>query len=168
MDRSEVDRLVVEHLPTALRFAQRLTGNADLAEDLVQESLCRVLRHWRSYRADASFATWLLQIVVNADRDRRRRRVTRPLLSDSVSAPLSHPADALVADEQRARLRATIDALPDRQREIALLCLDKGLSAQQAAEVLGTTVANVYANIHLVRKRLASALGLAPAPGEKP
>ena len=70
IDRSTVDRLVVEHLPVALRFALRLTGSTDTAEDVVQESLCRVLRSWRSYRGDATFRTWLLQIVVNVDRDR--------------------------------------------------------------------------------------------------
>jgi RNA polymerase sigma-70 factor (ECF subfamily) len=163
MNRAAVDRLVVEHLPTALRFAQRLTGDADLAEEVVQEALCRVLRHWRSYRADSSFATWLIKIVVNVDRDRRRQRVTLPLAEEQMCSPVVDPADSLVAQEQRARLRAAIESLPDRQREVALLCLGEGLSAQQAAEVLATTVANVHANVHLARKRIAVALGVAAA-----
>ena len=77
-DRRDVDRLVVEHLPAALRFALRLTRDEHAAEDVVQEALCRVLRQWRTYRGEASFKTWFLQIVVNVDRDRRRRfRVSR-------------------------------------------------------------------------------------------
>jgi DNA-directed RNA polymerase specialized sigma24 family protein len=40
-DQYELDRLVTEHLPSALRFATRLTGDADRAEELVQEALVR-------------------------------------------------------------------------------------------------------------------------------
>ena len=74
IDRKTVDQLVLQHLPAALRLAQRLTGSTDAAEDLVQEALCRVLARWKSFRGEASFRTWMLQIVINADRDRRRRR----------------------------------------------------------------------------------------------
>ena len=73
IDRSTVDRLVVEHLPVAMCLAWRFTGNAHDAEDVVQEVLCRVLRRWRSYRGESAFRTWMLQIVVNVDRDRRRK-----------------------------------------------------------------------------------------------
>ena len=72
IDRQMVDQLVVKHLPAAFRFAQRLTNDADTAEEVVQEALCRVLGRWKSYRGEASFGTWMMQIVVNVDRDRRR------------------------------------------------------------------------------------------------
>jgi DNA-directed RNA polymerase specialized sigma24 family protein len=52
IDRTAIDRLAVEHLPMALRMALRLSGDADAAEDLVQETLCRVLRQWRTYRSE--------------------------------------------------------------------------------------------------------------------
>ena len=66
----------------ALRMALRLSGDADTAEDLVQETLCRVLRQWRTYRGEASFRSWLLQILVNVDRDRRRRRTHLSIADD--------------------------------------------------------------------------------------
>src|SRR3972149_10531428 len=94
IDRSTLDRLVVEHLPVALRFALRLTGNADTAEDVVQESLCRVLRSWRSYRGEAAFGTWMLQIVVNVDRDRRRsERNAHPMPAEGVIADTIAPPE---------------------------------------------------------------------------
>jgi DNA-directed RNA polymerase specialized sigma24 family protein len=48
-DSSELDRLVREHLPSALRFAVRLTGDLDTAEDLVQEALLRAARACRRF-----------------------------------------------------------------------------------------------------------------------
>jgi RNA polymerase sigma-70 factor (ECF subfamily) len=153
--------LVVEHLPRALRFALRLTGDANTAEDVVQEALCRVLKSWRSYRGDAAFGTWLLQIVVNVDRDRRRRqRPVKPISWGEVIDDSSPPQEHVAVSELRADVRAAIEALPDRQREVALLSLGEGLAARDIALVLETTEANVHTCLHLARKRIAKAIGV--------
>src|SRR4051794_26771466 len=73
-DRHTFDRLVLEHLTTAHRFAIRLTGDPDEAEELVQEALGRAAGAWRTFAGRSTFRTWLLQIVVNAFRDHLRRR----------------------------------------------------------------------------------------------
>jgi RNA polymerase sigma-70 factor (ECF subfamily) len=160
IDRHTVDRLVVEHLPAALRLAQRLSGNAHTAEEVVQESLCRVLRLWTSYRGEAAFSTWMMQIVVNADRDRRRRhRDVLPLPREDCISNAAGPKEEAAAAELSLIIRATIETLPDRQREVALLCLGEGLDARATAEILGTTETNVHACLHLARKRIAAAIG---------
>ena len=161
IDRKTVDRLVVEHLPRALRFARRLTGDAATAEDVVQEALCRILKRWRSYRGDASFATWMLQIVVNVDRDRRRRkRDSAPIIADELTSNESRPDENAEASELHNRIRTSIEGLPDRQREVALLALGEGLPVREVALILQTTEGNVHACVHLARKRIAKDLGL--------
>jgi len=161
IDRSTVDRLVVEHLPAALRVALRLTGDAHTAEDLVQETLCRVLARWRSFRGEASFKTWMLGILVNADRDRRRKlRVHQPLDDSNLDSMTCPPTALATARELHAAVKAAVDRLPQRQREVAVLTWGEGLAAGEAAGVLGISEANVYTNLHLARKRLAQALGL--------
>ena len=159
--RSDVDRLVVEHLPGALRFALRLTGDQHIAEDVVQEALCLVLRRWRSYRGEASFATWMLRIVVNVDRNRRRRqRDTLPLPVDEIISGEAQPVEQAVADELHSNVRTAIDRLPGRQREVALLSLGEGLAASDVAHILEITEANVHTCLHLARKRIAQAIGI--------
>jgi RNA polymerase sigma-70 factor, ECF subfamily len=163
IDRRDVDRLVVEHLPAALGLARRLSGEADAAEEIVQEALCRVLRRWRSFRGEASFKTWMLQIVVNVDRDRRRRPVVynpEPNASEEPLATTASPPDQASARELHAELRAAVDRLPRRQREVALLTLGEGLAAGEVAAILAISESNVYANIHLARKQVARAIGL--------
>ena len=160
IDRETIDRLVVEHLPAALRFALRLTSDPHIAEDLVQEALCRVLRSWRSYRGEASFGTWMLQIVVNVDRDRRRRqRNALPIRADDVVSRAASPAAEAAASELHARVLVEIDRLPERQREVAVLSLGEGLPAREVARVLETTEANVHTCLHLARRRIARAIG---------
>ena len=161
LDRDTVDRLVIEHLPGALRLALRLTGDEHTAEDIVQDALCRVLRQWRSYRGEAAFGTWLFRIVLNVDRDRRRRqRDVSPLPADAAASDVALPLEKMVADELHDKIRAATDALPQRQREVALLCLGEGLPADEAAQVLETTKGNVHTCLHLARKQIARAIGV--------
>lgn len=160
VDRKTIDRLVVEHLPAALRFALRLTGDPQIAEDVVQEALCRVLRCWRTFRGEASFGTWMLQIVVNVDRDRRRQqRTVLPIAADEVASSAASPVAEAAANELRARVLAEIHRLPQRQREVAVLSLGEGLPAPQVARLLETTEANVHTCLHLARRRIARAIG---------
>jgi RNA polymerase sigma-70 factor (ECF subfamily) len=161
IERREVDHLVVEHLPAALRFALRLARDEHTAEDIVQEALVRVLRQWRGYRGEASFRTWLLSIVVNVDRDRRRRlRIVEPLADDELAAAGPTPPELAAADELHTELLSAIDRLPERQREVALLTWGEGLAARDVATVLEITEASVYTNLHLARQRLAAAIGV--------
>ncbi len=165
IDRCTVDQLVVEHLPVAMRLAYRCTGNAHDAEDVVQEALCRVLRRWRSYRGESAFRTWMLQIVVNVDRDRRRKlqavktyqRDHTMNLALTVQAPTPHAQVA--ANEMRDLIRLAIERLPERQREVAILSFGEGLPAREVAQILETTEANVHTCVHLARKRIARSIG---------
>jgi RNA polymerase sigma-70 factor (ECF subfamily) len=162
INRRDVDRLVVEHLPAALRLAARLTDNADAAEEIVQEALCRVLRQWRTFRGESSFKTWMLQIVVNVERDRRRQPSIFKCQHDELLEPLAKtaaPPEAAAIRELHAELRSAVDRLPPRQREVALLTWGEGLAAADVARVLGTSEANVYTNLHLARKQVAQAIG---------
>lgn len=145
----------------ALRMALRLSGDADTAEDLVQETLCRVLRQWRTYRGEASFRSWLLQILVNVDRDRRRRREHQSINDgEEAVAKAAGVSEAATAVELHAQVRSEIERLPERQREVALLSWGAGLAAGEIAVALEITEANVHATLHVARKRLAQALGI--------
>ena len=169
VDRNAIDRLVVEHLPAALRMALRLCGDEHMAEEIVQETLCRVLRGWRRFRGEASFKTWMLQILVNVDRDRRRRlRIDERLDEVEAVARDEPPAELAAAAELDRDIRAAVDRLPPRQREVALLSWGEGLAAGDVASVLGITEANVYATLHLARKRIAQAIGVDQARVDRP
>jgi RNA polymerase sigma-70 factor (ECF subfamily) len=161
IEKSTVDRLVVEHLPSALRVALRLSRDTHAAEDLVQETLSRVLGQWRSYRGEASFKTWMLGILINAHRDRRRKlRIHEPFEDETAHDGVPTALDHAVAHEMHAQIQVTVDRLPQRQREVAILTWGEQLEPAEVAAALGITEASVYTNLHLARKRVAQALGL--------
>ena len=149
-------------------MALRLAGDPHTAEDMVQETLLRVLRQWRRFRGESSFQTWMLQILVNVDRDRRRRlRPYQPIVNDDVASCEATACDQAAAAELKGDVRTAVDRLPERQREVALLSWGEGLAAGEVAVILDMTEANVYATLHLARKRIAQAIGVDRAGHER-
>jgi RNA polymerase sigma-70 factor (ECF subfamily) len=154
-DRASLDQWVSAHLSEALRLAIRLTGDPVEAEEVVGEALVRVARGWKSFRGEARFRTWLFRIVINAFRDRvAARPATEQLDEDLPDRRAADPATLAAAAELGRLIAARVSALPPRQREVVILTCYEGLSPQEAAEVLGTTRANVHATLHVARRRL--------------
>jgi RNA polymerase sigma-70 factor (ECF subfamily) len=158
-DRKSFDRLVLENLPALQRFAIRLTGNVDEAEDLVQETLLRATRAWETYRGHAQFRTWLFQIVVNVFRDRLRKRPPPGALPDGlVDAGGVAPAAGAETDERGRLIAKAVSALPPRQREVIVLHTYEQLTIAEVAQALGITEVNVRAQLTYARKRLKELL----------
>ena len=124
-------------VPALRRFARALTHDADLADDLVQDSLERAIRKRDLWRPTGSLRAWLFRILVNVYRNdlRARRRIPAGLPLD---ARLSEPS---VPAPQHARLALAetaraMQALPSEQREALLLVAVEGMSYAEAAAVL--------------------------------
>jgi RNA polymerase sigma-70 factor (ECF subfamily) len=152
----DLDRLVGLHLPSALRFATRLTGDPDSAEDLVQDALVRVARGWSSFRGESEFRTWLFRIVINAFRDRLTSTRSANLVLPGDLADRRETDPALTAEhlELGQLVGRQVSALPPRQREVIVLIAFEGLSVRQVATMLDITEANVHATLRVARERL--------------
>lgn len=157
-----LDRLVAEHLPEALRFAIRLTGCHEMAEEVVQESLYRAARGAASFRGQSQFRTWFYRIVITVFRDQlaasaRRRQVGE--LTDDLADPRGEdPVVAAATGELRDLIAARISALPPRQREVLVLTTYEQLRPREVAQVLGISESNVHVNLHHARARLRAEL----------
>ena len=160
-ERAAFDRLVVEHIPAALRFAIRLCGDPHVAEDVVQDALLRAARGWRAFRGDARFSTWFTRIVINAFRDRLADRGTAPLpelLDVATDARAEDPLRAAESGEFGRIVARCVSQLPPRQREVLVLTAYEGLSTREAASVLGVSEQNVRTSLHLARQRMREKL----------
>lgn len=154
-----LDRLVREHIPAVLRFATRLTGDLDSAEDIVQEALLRAARSWKSFRGEAQFKTWLFRIVINVFRDQRGRRVAESIGNREIRdyRPVD-PVEHAVANELRERIAQAVSRLPGRQREVLVLITYERFTVDDVAAALGISTSNVRANLFAARERLRQLL----------
>jgi RNA polymerase sigma-70 factor, ECF subfamily len=160
--RGLLDRLVAEHLPEALRFALRLTGCQETAEEVVQEALYRAARGIGSFRGQSQFRTWFFRIVISAFHDQlaatARQRCAGELTNDLADPRCEDPAEMAMASELRDRIAQRIAALPLRQREVLVLITYEQLRPSEVAEALGISESNVHANLHYARARLRKEL----------
>lgn len=158
--RDSFDRLMLEHLVVAQRFAIRITGNAHAAEEVVQDALYRAARSWQTFRGDASFSTWLLRIVLHAAHDRRAARPAPASLGEDPPDQRTNADPAVLASaaDLGERIARLVSALPPRQREALVLTAYEGLSTAEAAAVLETTEQNVRTNVHFARRKLREQL----------
>jgi RNA polymerase sigma-70 factor (ECF subfamily) len=154
-DRTTFDRLVLEHLPAAQRFAIRLTGDANAAEDLMQDALLKAHRSWQTFRGESRFQTWLFQIVVNCFRDGLGRDDPNSPLDESVEdARVVEPAQSLQGCELGELIGKEVSSLPPRQREVVVLVTYEDLSIREVAGMLSLSEQNVRTNLHYAREAL--------------
>lgn len=167
-DRSAIDELLARYEPSIYRFGLRMCGNEDAAREVLQETLLAAFRYLPGFRGDAALSTWLYQIARSFCI--KERRGERPTDSLEEGAPLADPApqpDAVVHARQIGEaLSIAIAALPAEQREVLILRDVEGLSAEEAASVVGIEVGALKSRLHrarmALREKLAGALGDAP------
>jgi RNA polymerase sigma-70 factor (sigma-E family) len=128
--------LYMRHAADAIRLAYLLTGDRQLAEDLVQDAFVKLAGRLAHLRDPGAFEAYLRRTVVNlANSHFRRTRLERSYLDRSKSevAPSAEPPDTGRRDE----LWRGLQQLPARQRTAIVLRIYEDLPEQRVAEILG-------------------------------
>lgn len=147
------------------RVARSVTSDASEAEDVVQETFLRALRHHNKLPELRDTRTWLIRIAWNLALDRRRRAKTRRRSDnfEEVSRSLTTgglSADAaLIGAQRHAGVLAIINTLPAREREVFLLFAVQELSTVEIAQVLQTTDSTIRSRLYRARKALQVLVG---------
>jgi RNA polymerase sigma-70 factor (ECF subfamily) len=159
-----ISALVAQYSTTLYRVAYSITRNAAEAEDAVQETFLRVLRHREKLGEIRDHRVWLVRITWNVVLDRKRRAKTRPETDDVADLVRTLPAHRPTAEQtaissrEHARILALIDKLPKKEREALMLSAVEEFSTTQAAAVLNTSESSVRSRIFRARQQLASLL----------
>ena len=141
-DTHAYEELVYAHQGIAFRTAYVIVGNAADAEDAAQDGFVKAWRALGRFREGAPFRPWLLQIVANEARNRRRSAGRRAHLAlraateqpSGDAAP--SPEASLLSAEMRGALLAAVNELPEDQRVVIALRFFAGLSEHEVAGAL--------------------------------
>lgn len=157
------------HLPVR-RFLLKLTGRDDLADDLAQDTLVRMLRHAGRYDPRYPMRTWLLTIArrLSINRGRADGRAVRVGDWNGCASAEPTPHDKAAEMEEQAVLRRRLDSaiarLTDAQREAILLFHQQGFSVQEAAAMMNLPVGTVKSHLHRARAALRQMLEVPQGP----
>jgi len=141
-DTAAFTTLVDRHAAACTRFATRMLGNREDAEDATQETFLRAYRSLARYEERQAFRTWLFQILINRCRTAavRRQRRHRMFLVDDNAVASASVRPAAEASDLRAELQRVVDALDPDQREAFLLKHVEQLSYDEMAAATGVGV----------------------------
>jgi RNA polymerase sigma-70 factor (ECF subfamily) len=159
--------LVERYERAVYHLAFRTMRDVEEAKDATQEAWVKAYRALASFRPGAKFSTWIFTICyrVCCDRLARRKRFTGAEIPD-VADPTPGPAAVYEADDDAARLRRAIDALPEKYRAVITLFHLQGKQYDDIASVLGLPLGTVKTHLFRAKDLLRAALRDSAESGE--
>jgi RNA polymerase sigma-70 factor (ECF subfamily) len=151
---------LISAIPNLRAFAVSLSGNADRADDLVQETLVKAWTNLATFSEGTNLTAWLFTILRNiyySEYRKRRREADDPdgAMASKMISPPSQNAHMDFLD-----FRSALQKLPIEQREAIILIAASGLSYEEAAAICGCAAGTMKSRVNRARNRLAEMLGL--------
>ena len=159
------EQVVAQFERPLVQFLYRFVFRTETALDLAQETFVKAFQNLHRYDNTRPFSTWLFAIASNVAKDflRKHSRITEiPIPEPETGACIAafrQPDQQLDAAELALAIEEAVSALPLSYREPLLLRHTAGLSVEQVAEVLGTTVGVVKTRLFRARCKLQETLG---------
>lgn len=149
-----------------LTYARRLVGDAEQAQDAVQETFFRLCRQ-RASTVQPHLAEWLYTVCRNTALDTRRRKRAMQQVEEAsrLTDSDSDPGAVTQRREEVNRALACLADLPAKQQEVLRLKFGGGLSYREISRVTGESVGNVGWLLHVGLKALRAKL-TGEVPGE--
>jgi len=165
--REEFEAETKPHLDTLYRAALRMTGSAEAAEDLVQETCLKAFKGFDQYQSGTNYRAWLFKIMANSFIDQHRRQPKATIVAlDPYLLGDETPADwpmATAADDPEEQLRGksfrdaalrAMERLSPEVRLVVALAVFEEASYAEIAEILGCPIGTVRSRLSRGRQQL--------------
>ena len=152
-----VSQLYRQHRTRALAIARRIVGDADDAEDVVQDVFTRLARKPEGFNGRAAWTTWLHRVMVNSSINWLRARRRRDRLSHEPQEPTSPEAHAVGAEMQK-HFGEALQEVSELQRQVLWLREVRGFSYPEIAQVLRIPEGTVKSSLHRGRVKALEVL----------
>lgn len=178
-DAAALEALLAAHQGRIYRFGLKMCGDAQDAQDVLQETMLTLARDPAQVREAGALSSWLYAVARSHCARKRRRSRFAPAEHEALDAeaarleaPGPDPEHAAARQQIEAALSRAIAGLDPAGREVLLLRDVEGLSAAEVAEALGLGVPAVKSRLHrarlAVRAELAPLLDAGPTPPAAP
>jgi len=160
-DRSAMDELLREFWEPLVSYAQEIVSGRDQAEDVVQEVVLRVWERRSDWTPTDRLQAFLYRATRNEALNHRRNRNTRRGFLERIKIPRPTAPDPAEVSEEAVlarRVRAAIDDLPTRRREIFILARFHGQTHREIAEILDISPQTVSNQMSSALSQLRDAL----------
>jgi len=174
-DLSNFKALIRRYQNRVYSAAYRILGNAEEAEEVVQDTFVKVHQNLDKFKNQACFSSWLFRITHNLCMDIMRTKQRRngflllsfdpqsgeedsPTKIGDLPDEMPNPAQQLDSEEQGQVIAESITKLPDYQRTVLVLHDLEGFSYQEIADITGASIGTVRSRLHYGRIKLRELL----------
>lgn len=171
-DVAAFDRLILKYRERVLGIVYHMTSNRDDAADLTQDAFIKAFQSIHRFEGQSAFFTWLYRIAVNSALSHLRKHRLRSFFSlERIDAdePVSREIIAALTDrtaadrdtyvhELQEKLNEAMQKLSTKHRTVVTLFEIDGLSHQEIAEVMGTSIGTVRSRLHYAKQLLQAEL----------
>lgn len=167
MDEEAFRGFYDRHARSVWAYLARVTGDRELADDLLQETFYRFLRSGSAERDELHRRNSLFAIATNVARDAHRRRLVRlPFLTsrDPEQCASANQADA---GDRAADLTRALQCLKPRERAILWLAYAEGATHDEIAAVVGVRASSLKSLLFRARRKVAALLDSKPSGGAR-
>lgn len=163
---------MLTYAPILYRIALRKLGNAEDAEDALQDALLSAFKNMHKFRGEARFSTWLGSIVLNSARMQLRRRLNHnlvsldqygenheeanPIWAERLEDSSPNAEESLRQTQTREILKRIVEELPTRLRLAFRLRVFEELTTSEAAAALGVPVGTLKARFFRARMQVTA------------
>jgi RNA polymerase sigma-70 factor (ECF subfamily) len=157
-DEDAFQRVFARHNAPVRYFVHRLVGDADMADDVVQNTWLAVIRKVRTLRRPGAFRVWVYRIARNLAYAALKKSGRTVELPQDVQAAASGNDDEAFTADDAAAIHVALERLSPTHREVLVLCFLEDMSYDQVAEVTKAGLGTVKSRVHYAKRALRRAM----------
>ena len=141
-----------------LYYTSKVTGNSEMALDVLQDVWMKVFREIRSLRNPSSMRTWLYRIAHGIAVDRIRQNISRERMEESYVVGFSESEDVSFTYADAAAIHGALNELGLKHREVLVLFFLEELSLTEIAMVVGCSEGTIKSRLHYAKRMMKQIL----------
>ncbi len=162
-DRQAFDAIVERYRDRMVSFAYRMVGNAELAQDVAQETFVRVYKSAGTFRDDGRLSPWLYRIASNVCLSERTKRAKEALNVDYDTLEDMHDSGVLVDEQALAsldneKLARAVAKLSSLHKTALIMHVYQGMTYAEIGEAINVPTGTVKSRIFYAIRKLREVL----------
>jgi RNA polymerase sigma-70 factor, ECF subfamily len=147
-NKSALNTLLSNNYPILKGYVIKLTGNPELSQDIIQETMLKAVVNIKKFEPIAKFSTWLITIANNIYIDMLRKDRSTQLLEETLESSAAGPEEAALAALEHKEIMKVLQSLPYEKRAVFILKHYYGYKYEEIASILNCPVGTVRSRLH--------------------
>lgn len=147
-NKSALNMLLTESLPVLKGYIIKMTGDINLSQDIVQDTMLKAVLNINKFEPKARFTTWLIKISTNVYRDYLRKNKQNELIDETMEDKSPDTEEKAIADYEYKEIVNIINKLPPDKRSVFILKHYYGYKYEEIAQILDCPTGTVRSRLH--------------------